>query len=538
MPLGLERYFVEFGVAAMRFVTDPAPSVKMQKMQERVRWGASSIADRSIDQTRLVIADGKNETPAFSFLVIGDSGSGRRHKGHHPQREVAEQMLAHREDARFILHTGDVIYLVGSSEFYPQNFIEPYREFLVGGEQYETIAFDQMVFNLPFLPVPGNHDYYDLPLVYGALIQATYPLRQLVKSKIQLNLGWHGSFQGKAYTQAFLDPLWLLERRGLLEQHLDLHYTAETETGRCLRYEPEVFTRLPNRYYTFRYGGIDFFALDSNTFNEPIPLPVGQEGLEHRQVLENRRNELEREKQQLMQQMTMLNANVQEEADQIDDMEARLQQLEEIQIDIDKQLAPHKVVTDSQQLEWLRDRLIESWNNPEVRGRVIFFHHPPYVTEATKWHQAQTLAVRRRLRDVFDEVANALGEMPPGRGIVDLVLNGHAHCFEYLRTVDTGHADSNINWLVCGGSGYSLRRQRMEGAELMERMPDSEEERLVAKSQLFVGRSGQGLFKRRPYSFLRIDVQEEDPVQFVVRPHVSEWYMGQWSDRALTPFVI
>jgi hypothetical protein len=34
--------------------------------------------------------------------------------------------------------------------------------------------------------------------------------------------------------------------------------------------------------------------------------------------------------------------------------------------------------------------------------------------------------------------------------------------------VDTGHADRNLNWIVCGGSGYSLRRQRNEGQELSE----------------------------------------------------------------------
>jgi hypothetical protein len=161
---------------------------------------------------------------------------------------------------------------------------------------------------------------------------------------------------------------------------------------------------------------------------------------------------------------------------------------------------------------------------------VVYFHHPPYVTEASKWYQAQTLAVRYRLRDVFNQVAAVIDTQ--GRGIVDLVLHGHAHCFEYLRTTDTGHADSKMNWIICGGSGYSLRRQRAEGADLYE------DERLVAKSQLFVGREGRGSHKRRPYSFLRIDVTADEPVKFVVRPFVSEWRMHQWHDRALEPFVI
>ena len=499
-------------------------------MRDRVRWNAPMIRDRKIDQTSFVLNDGRADQSEFSFLVIGDSGSGQ-HRGNDPQRRVAEQMLQNQEDSRFILHTGDVVYLVGSSEFYPKNFIEPYREFLVNGENYKQIAHDEMIFKLPFLPVPGNHDYYDLPLAYGVLIQLSYPIRRLLRSRLDFDLGLHGSYQGKAYTQAFLDQLWLLERQGKLEQHLDHRYIAETINGRCLQYDPGVFTRLPNRYYTFRYGGIDFFALDSNTFNAPIPLSPDQQGEEYRQNLIKQRAEVEAEMQSLVARSESLNLNDPDDSDLMDDIRVKLEQLEETQMDIDKQLSSRTAaIADTEQLEWLRDRLIQSWQSPEVRGRVIYFHHPPYVTESSKWYQAQTLAVRYRLREVFDQVAEVIDR--GNRGVVDLVLNGHAHCFEYLRTMDTGHADSNMNWIICGGSGYSLRRQRVEGAELFEG------ETLVAKSQMFIGREGRGSSKRRPYSFLRIDVTADDPVKFVVRPFVSEWAMHQWRDRALEPFVI
>lgn len=519
----------------MQFVSDPPISVKIQKMQERVRWRSPQIVEKGIDQTKLVLANDQADSPEFSFLVIGDSGSGQ-HRRSNPQRRIAEQMLTHRDECRFVLHTGDVIYLVGSSEFYAKNFIEPYREFLVGGEQHRRIAHDQMVFNLPFLPVPGNHDYYDLPLLYGLAIQATYPIRRLLQSNIDFDIGWHGSFQGKAYAQAFLDPLWAIEMRSGLAAHLDRHYTATTETGRCLRYEPGKFTRLPNRYYTFRQGGIDFFALDSNTFNEPAPLPKTSEGQEFRHTLETRYAAVELEMRQLVERSAKLDANRPEDAEQMDDIRVKLEQLEEVQRDINKQLAADgSIVTDTEQLNWLRDRLIESWR-AGVRGRVLYFHHPPYVTEATKWHQAQTLAIRLRLRQVLDQVAQAV-ELPQGRSIVDLVLNGHAHCLEYLRTTDTGHADSNINWIVCGGSGYSLRRQRVEGSDINEHFQGAGS-RLVAKSQLYVGREGSGAMRRRPYSFLRIDVQPGEPVKFVVRPFVSEWFQGRWLDRALPELVI
>lgn len=154
----------------MKFVSDPPISVKIRKMRQRVRWEDPIIVDRSIDQTQLFIDDGVSDSQEFSFLVIGDSGSGP-HPDQNPQRQITELMLDHYDISRFILHTGDVIYQVGSSEYYLRNFIAPYREFLVGGDSPEKIPYDQMVFNKPFLPVPGNHDYYDLPFVYGVLAQ-------------------------------------------------------------------------------------------------------------------------------------------------------------------------------------------------------------------------------------------------------------------------------------------------------------------------------------------------------------------------------
>lgn len=522
----------------MELVSDPPIAVKIRKMKQRVQWQEPPIVQRGIDQTRMVV-EGWTDNPEFSFLVIGDSGSGAPGKDN-PQRQIAEQMQVHRDTCQFVLHTGDVIYLVGSSEYYPENFIEPYGAFLVGGERPEHIAYDQMVFTLPVLPVPGNHDYYDLPLLYGLVVQATLPLRRLLQVKLDFNVGWHGSGQGKAYARAFLDCLNGFSAQGELATHLDRHYTAKTETGRCLRYEPGSFTRLPNRYYTFRCGGIDFFALDSNTFNAPVPLPTTQAGKAYRHTLETRRYKLERQKLQILETSSDLNRDSPEESVLLDDLRAKLEQIDEVKIDIDKQLAADETATtDFEQLDWLQQRLIESWNTSEVRGRVIYFHHPPYVTEATKWDQAQTLAIRQRLRWVLNAVSAAVGLLAEGRPLVDLILNGHAHCLEHLYTGNTGHADSHLNWIVCGGSGHSLRRQRAEGAELTEFFKGREGgDRPVAQSRLFVGRSGQGSQKRRPYSFLRIDVQDGRPPKFTVRPFVAERFEHRWSSSQLEPFVI
>jgi Calcineurin-like phosphoesterase len=533
----------------LKLVSEPVIADKIHKMEQRVRWQDLQIVERKIDQTSLVLEDEPENLADFSFLVVGDSGSGA-HRDHHPQRKVAELMLPHHQDCQFMLHTGDVIYLVGSSEYYGRNFIEPYREFLSGGEHPRTIAYDQMTFSLPILPVLGNHDYYDLPFYSGLISIAAAPVRYLLRSKLDWDVGWKGSKQGDAFAKAFLDYLKAVppERLG---QHLDQHYTAGKSSGRCLSYQRGCFTRLPNRYYTFCYGGIDFFALDSNTFNDPSPLPATQEGDAYRLQLEERAQAIEREKLEILQQIAMLSPSTREASDELDDLRVKLSQIEEIEVDIDKQLnSDEQVVVDREQLNWLKQRLIESWRNPAVRGRILYFHHPPYVTEATKWQQAQTLAVRSRLRYVLDEVARELGDLVQGRPLVNLVLNGHAHCLEHLQTSDTGHADSHINWIICGGSGYSLRRQRLEGSDLREpwsnnRMvrtsdpPDKEAgDRLVARSKLFVGRSGSGHQKRRPYSALRIDVKAGNPPQFVVRPLVAEWHQHQWQDYRIEPFVI
>lgn len=59
-------------------------------------------------------------------------------------------MLKHQHEANFVLHTGDIVYQVGSREFYHQNFIAPYREFIVGGELPRQVSYDRMVFERPF----------------------------------------------------------------------------------------------------------------------------------------------------------------------------------------------------------------------------------------------------------------------------------------------------------------------------------------------------------------------------------------------------
>lgn len=524
----------------MELVVDPPIAKKIREMQKRVRWHHPQLLQKRINQTHLVLEDTNNSSEDFSFLVIGDSGTGK-YGGYNPQYAIAAQMHAQREKARFILHTGDVVYLVGSREYYQDNFIKPYQQFIQGGENPEKIAYDQIVFNLPFLPVPGNHDYYDLPPLYGLFTGTTQSLRQWFPSWVDWDVGWHGSYQGNAYARAFLDCLDRFNKNSPeLEAHLQRHYVEhEVSPGhmaRCLRYEPGVFTRIPNRYYSFRMGNIDFFALDSNTFNAPLPSSVVQMTSQKREQLQEELAEIEQEKRKLHKALERFRFAEEHEAEDIEELRGELEQLDEIRRDLKQQLSPDTGDIDWEQLHWLETQLIASWQNQTIRGRVIFFHHPPYVTEASKWNQGQTRAIRDHLRGVLDKVGDAIHWQEGDRPLVDLVINGHAHCLEHLKTCNTGHRDSYMDWIVCGGSGYSLRRQRRQGVDLHEDQEGNS--RLVARSQVFFGKNGHGSHKRRPYSFLRVDVQTGNPPKFIVQPFISERCQRQWKHYAAEPFTV
>jgi hypothetical protein len=407
-----------------------------------------------------------------------------------------------------------------------------------GGEDPQHIAFDQMVFQFPFLPVPGNHDYYDLPWLYSLLVKLTRPLARLMGRPFDPNVGWQGSNVGDAYARAFLDYLKAIPGADLAH-HLNTHYGPWVDGRWGLRYRPGEFTRLPNHYYTFRYGGIDFFALDSNTLNDPAALIEDSPSQGRSLKLREQRHQIDQERQMVLAEINHLSLVHAHDRERLDDLRAVLEQIDEVRLDLDKQIhnRPGKV-TDLEQLIWLRDSLIASWSDPSVRGRILYFHHPAYVTEATKWNQGQTLAIRRNLRWVLDQVAAALPHLSPSEPVVNLVLNGHAHCFEHLRTLDTGHGDRHIHWLVCGGSGLSLRRQRVEGGELQESglildPENPQQQKPVASSELFVGLSGYNRERRRPYSFLRIDVKGGASPKFVVTPYISERYQGKWQEYGL-----
>ncbi len=228
----------------------------------------------------------------FTFLALGDTGDSEATGPKlSPQDAVAREMASDaalpssQGNAELVLHTGDVIYMTGERRLYDRNFRQPYAPFLA-----PQSTVDNLVFRIPFLPVPGNHDYYDLngwirwlsrlPIL-GAGIRA------ISGELFAFSLPEGGSDMGKAYMEAFVQ--------------------ADANTLHApLIYRPNEHTRLPNRYYKFRRGSVDFIALDSNTLDAPPPgtdkAQIHADADQRLEMLEVRAKELDRQlrKQQLM----------------------------------------------------------------------------------------------------------------------------------------------------------------------------------------------------------------------------------------------
>ncbi|MEO0517175.1 MAG: metallophosphoesterase [Cyanobacteria bacterium P01_A01_bin.116] len=464
-------------------------AAKESVLSQQVQWQHSKIVQGGIDQTQLAIADAPTAETPFSFLVVGDTDAGG--VTHPAERDTfadafANQLTKQLGESRFLLHTGDVTYPVGSYRNYLAGFLQPYQDLLSRLPESPADLAASVMFNKPVLPVPGNHDYAGLSGVEGVWRSFMRLACDQLRSTLGIDLGNYGGEGGEAYGQTFLDDLKKLTAEQL-SAHLKRHYSASAagDFQHCLSYRPGEFTRLPNRYYKFRYGGVDFFALDSNTWNR----------------------------------------------------------------------APEIEGFDGAQLEWLEKSLITSWDTPNTVGRIIFCHHSAYTTESTRWQSVETLWVRRNLRTVLDRAASTLGDARRASNVddrvlgsrsrteplVDLVISGHAHCLEHIRTVDTKHADANIDWVVCCGSGSGLRRQRgADTSDILESMSwqGRSSTKVVANSQFYAGVHGQGAKKQHFHSFLRIDVQPQASQKFKICPHIVTKGEGNWTTTAITPLAI
>ena len=463
------------------------------RLSGQVGWQCPKVRQDAIDYTRLCIADAPVGVAPFSFMVIGDTDAGVSPGADLSDFSLAfaEQLIQHLGESRLLLHTGDVTYPVGSYQNYLDGFLRPYQSLLSNIPNSPGYRSESVVFNRPLLPVPGNHDYAESgsQLWQGLLRVVCDRLRPL-----GIDWGHYGGQGGEAYGQTFLDDLKKLSPKQLTA-HLAENYSAaiagtllpdgtKNDLRYCLSYQPGQFTRLPNRYYSFHYGGVDFFALDSNTWNQDS----AAKGFDH------------------------------------------------------------------QQLSWLEQALIQSWQTPDTASRIIYLHHSPYTTEVSRWQQPETLWVRQHLQAVLDRVAIGLRKIGERTGsgdrtnssvrqhnpLVDLVISGHAHCLEHLRTNDTGHADAYTDWLVCGGSGADVRRQREAGADILGRVFSRGKSltSVVARSQLYAGLHGRSYRKKSSHSFLRIEVRPDQSQKLLVCPFVVSEESEGWQTKALKPIGI
>ena len=221
----------------------------------------------------------------FTFLALGDTGDSEASGPHlSPQDAVGREMAADaalpgsRGKGAFVVHTGDIVYMTGEHRLYDRNFRRPYEAFLT-----PQSTVDDLIFKMPFLPVPGNHDYYDLAgwtrwLARIPILGAG--LRAIAHELFAFSVPEGGSEMGKAYMQAFVN--------------------AEADTqNQSLPYVPGEQTRLPNRYYRCRIGSVELFALDSNTLEAPPPgtdrEKVHAEAAARLETLQLRARELDRE---------------------------------------------------------------------------------------------------------------------------------------------------------------------------------------------------------------------------------------------------
>jgi hypothetical protein len=191
----------------------------------------------------------------FCFLALGDSGDSAGLSNRETPQDAVAQFLAAEAIApvgsgrgEFVLHTGDVVYMTGERRLYDRNFRRPYAPFLT---PESTVG--NFVFRVPFLAVPGNHDYYDYA-GWATRLARTPLLGPGIAALARKLFGFHipqgGSDMGAAFMEAFV---------------------AAPTNGAPAQYEPGVSTQAPNRYYRFRVGTVDFFALDSNTLESPPP---------------------------------------------------------------------------------------------------------------------------------------------------------------------------------------------------------------------------------------------------------------------------
>jgi len=92
------------------------------------------------------------------------------------------------------------------------------------------------------------------------------------------------------------------------------------------------------------------------------------------------------------------------------------------------------------ELEWLKQALESTVNEPDVKWRIVYGHHPMY-TSGVHLNERRIAVLRKELAPLFQATK------------VDLYIAGHDHDMEHLRT-------GGIEYLICGAGGAALRAVR------------------------------------------------------------------------------
>ncbi|MEP6756643.1 MAG: hypothetical protein ABJA67_14150 [Chthonomonadales bacterium] len=453
----------------------------------------------------------------FEFLAFGDTGdSNPSSRMQSPQDAVAEQLTSDLAlpgssgVGEFVIHLGDVIYMTGERRLYEQNFCRPYAPIICP----ESTPND-LIFRLPFFPIPGNHDYYDL----GAWVQwlshipvFSGAIRRISREVFGFAIPEGGSEKGRAFMESFIDS------------------RADTRTG-ALRYQPGIHTRLPNRYYKFSVGSADFFMLDSNTLDAPPPSKVNT--IAEREEANRRIAALEQEAKVLELKLKELsrtgNSNQTIEVPQdpapivaqskepklaqaaaiVADEDSDKDYLSEKALDVQRELALERRGLnysaqdyDAQQIEWLREAVEESVRERPDSWRIVCLHHPLFTTIGNHCEGRDVRSVRANLLNMFKEN-------------VHLVLAGHSHAFEWIRS----EALPSTGLFVSGGGGQiSLRRSILDPKKLFRNRDRYDALRRSGVSEVAVGGRGPAAEdgERGPvYHYLKIAVS---PESLIVRP--------------------
>lgn len=104
--------------------------------------------------------------------------------------------------------------------------------------------------------------------------------------------------------------------------------------------------------------------------------------------------------------------------DLMNDYQSKIHQINEKQRDIRQKLDVEQLESDREQLNWFKQKLILSWSDSTVRGRIVYLHHSPYTTESTKHQLEETSQVRHHLRQILAEVGQTMGYYTQGRPLV------------------------------------------------------------------------------------------------------------------------